>query len=100
MVTHRARKMALKEINYLFKLVYREDIPIEYRLKYISLIRRLSMKFKVKPPRLFRLFICRKCKSPLIPGYNSVIRVRRRPKKAIIVKCLECGHVYRYIYQD
>ena len=100
MVSHRARKLAVKEINRLIKLIYREDIPLKYRLKYISLIRRLSMKFKVKPPRYYRLFICRKCKEPLSPGYNAVFRVRSRPKKAVIIKCLECGNTYKYVYEE
>jgi len=100
MVSKRARRLARKEIQNLIKLIGREDIPIEYRLKYIELIRKLSMKFRVKPPRFYRLFICRKCKSPLYPGYNVVYRVRSRPKKAIVVKCLKCGHVYRYVYKS
>ena len=100
MTSRKARKIAYKEIERLLRMIYDESIPIEYRYKYILLIRKLSMKCKVKPPRIYRLLICRRCKSPLIPGYNAVVRIRSHPKKSIVVKCLECGNVYRYVYKD
>lgn len=100
MVSKRSRRIAQTEVNRIIKLIYDTDFPLEYRIKYITLIKKLRMKFKVKLPRYYRLFQCRKCKKPLIPGYNAVYRIRSRPKKAISVKCLECGHVYRYVFRD
>ena len=100
MVSRKSRKIAQAEMERIIKFIYNPDLPLEYRLKYITLINRLKMKFKVKPPRYHRLFQCRRCKKPLIPGYNAVFRIRSRPKKAISVKCLECGHVYRYVLRD
>jgi len=98
MVSRRARKVAYREIKRLIKLLSDNDIPYTYRMKYITLIRKLSMKFRVKPPRIYRLYICRRCKKPLLPGVNAIYRLSSRPKKAIYVKCLECGGSYRYIY--
>ena len=91
------RRLARRVMDRLIKMFY-EDVPNEYRRRYILLIRRISMKTRVKPPSIYRLFICKGCKKPLIPGENAIYRLYPRPYKHIYIKCLECGHVYRRGY--
>ena len=97
--------MPTKKKKYVVNDVYRStfdliysDIPTDYKALNLKLVRKIYLRTRVKPPRYYKLFYCKKCKKPLIPGYNAVYRVRSRPYKNISVKCLECGHVYRYGY--
>ncbi len=60
--------------------------------EYVKLMLEISKHYKVKIPE--KRYICKKCQSVLIPGVNSTIRIR---KGKVIVKCLNCGNVKRYI---
>ena len=95
----RGKKRIMKEIWYLFGLAMDINTPVELSDRYIDLIRKISMRTKVKLPRYIKLFICRRCKKALKPGVTAVFRVRSRPKKAVAVKCLRCGYVHKYIYK-
>ncbi len=98
MVSRRARKVAqrlFKELNYMLY----SDVPREYRIKYLKLLKRISMKTRTRLPAHLKLFYCKKCKEVLLPGVNAVYRVRSRPYKHVAVKCLLCGHVYRKGYK-
>lgn len=86
------------EVYYLLNLALDPKTPIELADKYIALIRKISMRTRIRLPRDIKIFICRRCKRVLRPGFTAIYRVRSRPKKAISVKCLRCGYTHRYIY--
>lgn len=90
-----AKRMALKEIIRLMKLALDKSTPLEYADRYVELAREFSMRYRVRIPMPYKLFICKGCKRVLRPGEVAVFRVRARPYKHIAVKCLRCGRVYR-----
>lgn len=98
MVSRRARRVAQRLYRELTYMLY-SDVPIEYRVKYLNLLKKISMKTRTRLPPYLKLFYCKKCKDVLQPGVNAVYRVRSRPYKHIAVKCLRCGHVYRKGYE-
>jgi len=59
-----------------------------------SMAKRLCSKFNIRLPYEKRQLFCKGCKRYIVPGINSIIRLENKPK-VIMIKCLECGHVYR-----
>jgi len=100
----------MKKVNPLTKKFIKErariwikelmDLAREAELKgekdlekeYIKLILEISKHYKVKIPD--KRYICKNCYSILIPGLNSTIRIKRG---RVIIKCLNCGNIKRYI---
>ncbi len=97
MVSRRARREAVKIYKSISNLIF-SDIPTEYKNSNLRLAKKIHLKTRVKPPKYFKIFYCKKCKSVLLPGVNAIYRLRSRPYKNISIKCLECGHVYRLGY--
>ena len=65
--------------------------------KYFKLVRKLCMKYKVKPSNKWKLLICKKCKKLIIPGLNSRVRLQKGREPHLTITCLLCGHFRRII---
>jgi ribonuclease P protein subunit RPR2 len=92
--------------NFLLQVV-RERISILFQLaeeelkshperarRYVSLARKLGMKYNVRfSPKLKRRF-CKRCGTLWIPGYNLKVRVNSR-KGMMEYRC-ECGAVRNF----
>ena len=66
--------------------------------RYVALARRIAMRYNIRlPPQLRRRF-CRNCYKYLRPSINSRVRTSAG-QRAVIVTCLECGHVMRHPYR-
>lgn len=89
------RKIARERMEILFNLARREfhENPKRAR-RYVELIRRISMKNKVRIPLEIRRFICRKCNSLLIP--SSTLRVRVKRRRYVVYECMNCGFKRRF----
>jgi len=88
-IKNRASQWLNELIDNAKKMEMENNIKLEKR--YISLALDISKHYKVKLPN--KEYICKKCKSYLIPGRNASIRVR---KGRVIIKCLRCGNVKRF----
>ena len=62
---------------------------------YTALLRRIAQKTRTKIPPHIRHGICKKCNTPLIPGYNSTTRIRQTREPHITTTCHTCGHTTR-----
>ncbi|MEM2143893.1 MAG: hypothetical protein QW279_00905 [Candidatus Jordarchaeaceae archaeon] len=90
-------RISRERIEYLMRLadeVFLED-P-ESAQRYVNLSRRISMKNKVRIPRVWRRRICRSCKSFLWPGVNCRVRLRTKRQPHVVVTCFKCGRHTRY----
>ena len=65
--------------------------------RHAFLARRISTRYKIQLPFNFRMLFCKKCKSFIVPGVNSKVRLGRTSVKSIRVSCNLCGHTYRKI---
>jgi ribonuclease P protein subunit RPR2 len=65
--------------------------------RYVELARRIGMKYRVRIPKKWKMFICRGCKKLMIPGVTCRIRIQRRREPHVTLTCLMCGHVKRYL---
>jgi len=83
------KKIALERIEILFeeaKKIIKEDK--ELSRKYVERLLLIAKHYKVRLPKEIKNYICKKCKSVLIPGYNATVRVTH--KGYVVIKC-ECG---------
>ncbi len=60
---------------------------------YISLARRIAMRYNVRIPPRLRIRFCRKCYKYLKPNVNSTIEERG---SAVAVGCKNCGYKRTY----
>lgn len=92
------KRVVLREVRRLLDMAIDPSTPIGYADRYVYLARRFAMKYRVRIPREYRLFICKGCKRVLRPGVTAIFRIRGLPRKHIYVKCLRCGKVYMRVF--
>ncbi|HID18583.1 TPA: ribonuclease P [Candidatus Bathyarchaeota archaeon] len=88
--------MAKERIDILFRqalTIYKQHPQLADR--YVEHARRLSMRYKVRIPRRWRLLVCRKCKGLMVPGFTSYARIRQHREPHLAITCLKCGWVKR-----
>ncbi|MCK4717241.1 MAG: RNAase P [Thermoplasmata archaeon] len=94
-----ARSIARERIAILYSLA--EEAALqgeETRAKrYISLLRKIGMRYNVSIPKKHKVTTCRRCNAFLISGKTAKIRL---DKKKLIVECLGCGYVRRFPYTE
>jgi len=93
------RDIALERMEILFKLGIKAVESGDYELakRYGELIRRISMRTRIKIPRDIKRWICKHCHTIMVPGFNARIRTRRDGKALrVVTKCLSCGWIHRY----
>lgn len=96
-LSRRRKKVALERIERLFELALKcfEENP-ERADRYVEIARRISMKAKVRIPRVYkRYLLCKKCKRLIVPGYTCRIRIRSDGSTKIVITCLRCGTIKR-----
>ena len=95
MITKSKQKQIAKErIEILFtqaKQISKKSLLLADR--YVTLARKLSMKYKVKIPLKYKRFICKYCYNYLIPG--KTLRTRIKNKK-LIYYCTNCKKIKHY----
>ena len=86
------KQIALKRVHTLFSLakeVIHED-P-ERAQHYVDIARKIAMRTRLKLPKEYRILICRKCKSFILPGVNSRVRIQQKREPHMVITCLNCG---------
>ena len=61
-----------------------------------EIVKKISMKFKIKMPFEISSSFCKKCKKFIPPGIASKTRLGSKPK-SIRITCSYCNHTYRKI---
>jgi len=90
------RDMALQRIERLFQLAEEwKDSHPERSRRCVEVARAISMKYRVRIPRIYRRRFCRKCNTYFIFGKNARVRLKQR---RVVVECLNCGFKRRYPY--
>jgi len=64
--------------------------------RYVSLARKISLKYKVKFNELQKMQFCKKCGHYLSSGYNSKIRASRGK---LLIHCSDCGSKRAFVYK-
>jgi ribonuclease P protein subunit RPR2 len=91
------RQIAEERVDILLSLAkdaVRSDPSLSKR--YVELAQRIAMRSGVRLGPQRKQFICKNCKSLLVPGINCRVRVRAEHGTHVVVTCLECGSAKRY----
>ncbi|MGC9308691.1 MAG: ribonuclease P protein component 4 [Thermoplasmatota archaeon] len=96
---HRQKQIARERISRLFHLADQQALQDNMQLahRYVTLARKLSMKYLVRLTSEQRRRICTTCYHYLLPGKNC--RVRAGDSR-LTVTCQECGAIMRFPYRD
>lgn len=93
-----AKDLAMERIQRLFELADDQYSSNPARSDaYVSLARKIGMRYLVRFPRELKIRYCKKCGSYLVPGNNCRTRLRGR---YIAITCQKCGNIKRYIYHS
>ncbi|MGQ9506634.1 MAG: ribonuclease P protein component 4 [Candidatus Bathycorpusculaceae bacterium] len=86
------KRIAMQRIKTLFHLA-KENIHKDQALaqRYVDLARKIAMAAKVRLPREYRRQVCRHCKSFILPGVNSHVRIKKQREPHVVITCLNCG---------
>jgi len=85
---YKQKEIAKERIKELFKqadLTFPKNKALANR--YITLVRKIAMKVKVRIPLELKRKFCKHCYKYLKPGVNA--RIRTRDSK-VIISCFEC----------
>jgi len=95
--TREVKKLASEQIIEYFEDIKRcECIDLDLMNRYVEICRGISKRCKVRIPKEYKMFICKKCKRYLIPGKTMRVRVRDRKSTHLVVTCLYCNSIKRY----
>lgn len=92
------QKIAEERIIILFKeagAMFNKDRKLANR--YVSLARKIAMKYKVKIPKELKRRFCKNCYKFLVPGKNCRVRLK---EGKVIYYCLECKKFMRFPYKQ
>jgi len=84
-----------ERISILFQLAENElKTHPERATRYVSLARKLGMKYNVRLPKRLKRRFCKECGTLWIPGYNLEVRLNSR-RKMMEYRC-KCGAVRNF----
>ena len=89
------KQIAKERITYLFeqaKKTFNKHPSLSNR--YVTLARKLSMKYKVQIPRELKRRFCKHCYKYLMPGNNCRVRTK---KGKVVYYCLNCKKYMRFV---
>lgn len=75
-------------------VVFSEHAELSNR--YVSLARKIAMKYKVHFSKEQKRMFCKKCDSYLRQGKNCTTRLEHG---LLVMKCLNCGNIRRIVYK-
>jgi len=92
------KRIARERIEKLFSLA-KEDFKTkpERSKKYVELARKIGKRYNVRLTKEQKRRFCKGCNQLLIPSKTSEVRLDSE-KKLIIIKCTNCGNIYKYPY--
>lgn len=92
------KDLAIQRIEGLFKLAM-DNIKSNPSLsnRYVEMALEISKRTKVRIPGKWKYFVCKSCHSLLYPGISSRVRIISRRSPHIVITCLICGEVKRYL---
>jgi len=91
------RKIALDRVKKLFKeadSIYGENSKLSDR--YVTLARKIAMKYKLKIPSNLKKKYCKHCYKYLKPGENCRVRIQNNK---VVYYCQNCKKYMRFPYK-
>lgn len=93
------RRIARERIDRLFELAEREARQghADRARRYVSLARKIGMRYNVRLPSAYKRRMCRQCFAFLLPPTTARVRIGG---SQITTTCLSCGAIMRFPYRE
>lgn len=94
------KEIAAERISILFKEAEKasREGKREYANRYVSMARKIGMRYNVRIPKELKRKFCRYCHAYLRPGASCKIEMDSK-KKLIKVKCFSCDRIIHFPYK-
>lgn len=90
-------KIAKERIKKLFDQAEKEfDKRPALSNRYVTIARKIAMKFKVRIPKELKRRYCKNCYKYLVPGKNCRVRTQRGK---VVYYCFNCKRYTRIAYK-
>ena len=90
------KQIAREHIDGLVESALREKDD-RLAAKQAQQAKRIAMHQRIRLPYEVRQLYCKRCKSFIVPGRSSRVRIGRAKTRAVRITCLKCGHTYHKI---
>lgn len=93
---HKEKRIGLRRIKMLLGIarqVYHNEPELGKR--YVQIARKIGQKLRIRIPGEYKRKFCKKCNSPMLPGYNCRVRLTG---KTVTYYCQECKNYKRIRY--
>lgn len=87
------KKNAVNAQKHLVSIISNTSMPLGIRNNAVKHLVKSSSRNRLALPKSYRHWICRKCKSFLIPENSSRVRIRNGQR---IITCLSCNSIRRF----
>ena len=92
-------RIARERIERLLDLAKEElNNNPERSRNYVELARKIGKRYNVRLRKEQKRSFCNKCNQLLIPSRTSKVNIDTK-KKIKIIKCMNCGNIYKYPYK-
>ena len=89
------KQLALQRVyNLLDNALNAQDF---FSNDHVTTAKKIITKYKLKIPFEYKILFCKNCKSFIVPGRDSRIRIGKSRIKSLRITCNKCGHTYRKI---
>ncbi|XP_038067500.1 ribonuclease P protein subunit p21-like isoform X2 [Patiria miniata] len=92
---------ALQRINFLYQAAHCMLLQNPENTKlarfYITTMKNVAKKAVLRIHPNIKRTVCKRCDLLLVPGLTSKVRVKGKRQKHVVVTCLECGGVKRFL---
>lgn len=96
----KSQNIALQRIQVLLELARKVNQDrSDLAQRYLELARKIAMSVRLHLPKEHRLNFCRHCKSFILPGVNSRVRIQTHREHHIVRTCMFCGRYSRIPFQ-
>jgi ribonuclease P protein subunit RPR2 len=95
------KRIAMQRIQTLFRLAnetFHENPSLAQR--YVATARKIAMAARIRLPTEYRRQICRHCKSFILLGANSRVRIKQQREPHVVITCLKCGKQTRIMLRE
>ncbi|XP_070579779.1 ribonuclease P protein subunit p21-like [Ptychodera flava] len=95
---------AFQRMNFLYQaahctLVHNPD-NVELARFYITTMRTIAKRLVLRIDPSIKRTICKKCNSLLVPGVTATVRMRAKREQHLVVACLSCKAVKRFLARE
>ncbi|XP_035694732.1 ribonuclease P protein subunit p21-like [Branchiostoma floridae] len=96
-----AGKDNLQRMNFLYQMAHTvmsvNPKNVQLARYYTSTLKNISKTCVQRQDPSVKRTICKRCDSLLIPGVTATVRIRAKREKHVVVTCLECRMVRRFL---